>query len=433
MNGKIKLQYLRIFLYGGEEKMKEKSYMLAVPTAVGFDLDQIHKRLQETKKFQLLDMNMKEDGILCFTIEYQNTTRLFEIYPAIFEIPLLYRSQHLFPDIDLTKLEQVTEGLAVEMFFGENALMDYHLQLQVIDVLLPDKLAVLDDSSEKILSGKWVALAAASNIPPAPRYLYTVQAVSSEEGSIWLHTHGLNRCGLSELEILNSSKEMYQTHYTIIETMANRMLELDHPLALKEAFYLAQLADDIHMVTTLVSWEEAVLHYDENMLGAKADRENGHNGNTSAIFVYSSQEAYENKQYMPVMIYDEILKVNPVYYVSLSETNRMKTLAAERLSYLKYAVNHLKVPAMVKLGIPIDSEFGMNENEEKEHIWFELLEITDERIQAKLTQKPYFVSGLHKGDIGEYTLSHITDWFVIVSEKKITPDDVYLFEIFTNN
>ena len=127
------------------------------------------------------------------------------------------------------------------------------------------------------------------------------------------------------------------------------------------------------------------------------------------------------------------MKVNPVYYVSLSETNRMKTLAAERLSYLKYAVNHLKVPAMVKLGIPIDSEFGMNENEEKEHIWFELLEITDERIQAKLTQKPYFVSGLHKGDIGEYTLSHITDWFVIVSEKKITPDDVYLFEIFTNN
>ena len=120
------------------------------------------------------------------------------------------------------------------MMFGEDALDSYHLQLKLIHAVLPDAVAVLDDSSEKILSGHWVALAAVSSVPPAPRYIYTAQAVSGEEEIVWLHTHGLNRCGISELEVLNSTKDTYNSHYNVLETMANRLLELEEPLEPEE-------------------------------------------------------------------------------------------------------------------------------------------------------------------------------------------------------
>ena len=105
--------------------------------------------------------------------------------------------------------------------------------------MLPDALAVIDDSSEKILSGRWVALAAESEVPPAPRYLYTAQAVSGEEDCVWLHTHGLNRCGRPELEVLASTKDNYQEHYNVLETLANRILEDEEVPEFGSPYFLA--------------------------------------------------------------------------------------------------------------------------------------------------------------------------------------------------
>ncbi|MBR7147582.1 MAG: DUF4026 domain-containing protein, partial [Firmicutes bacterium] len=362
-------------------------------------------------------------GELKLNIGYRGKNYVVRMIPTEFQIPELYRIQHFFPDVDVEALQKAHEGLGVIMEFGDDPLESYHLQLKIIHAAIPKKLAVFDDSAEKILSGTWVALAAASAVAPAPRYIYTAQAVSDEEGTVWLHSHGLNRCGLPELEVLASDKDNYQSHYSILETMANRMMDLEAPLEEGEPLYLARLSQEIHLVTTHINWKHAVNYFDETMLGGACDREESHNGNTSVIFAYPTQESFEEGHLSSIQVYDELLKNNPVYLVSVKETERMKALAQERLDYVKKAYEDPENKILLKIGL------------NGEHIWFELMQILPEpgdegeEFLAQLTQDPYEIQGLKAGDMGEYRWEQVTDWAIYTPERRLSADDVYLLEL----
>nr|WP_315020594.1 DUF4026 domain-containing protein [uncultured Aminipila sp.] len=409
--------------------MREKSYMMAVPEKDQdlMDLEGMLNRLSQVKGIQVISKNM-DSNIMKLDLIVEEEQYQIEIYPTGFELPEMYRIQHFFPDVDIEALQQAETGLAVEMIYGEDALSSYHAQLRIIHALLPDKLAIFDDSSEKILSGQWAALAASSKTPPAPRYIYTVQAVSGDDDIVWLHSHGLDRCGLPELEILDSSKSVYQSHYSVIEIMANRMLEFEEPLESMEPLFLAHMTKEISLISTLVPWDQAIEHYDDHMLGGKIDREESHNGHTSAIFVYPTYEDYQEGKYAPISIYDEYLQDNPLYMVTTKETERMKALAAERLEYMKRAFDCKDNHILVKLGLEVDDEYKTEDNF-REHIWFELLDIKEDSLTAKLTQEPYYIENLHEGYTGDYALGEITDWMIYTPERRITPDDIYLMEV----
>lgn len=409
--------------------MDKTSYMLAIPAAKEelLDPEALQRQLREDGRLQILTERMDEEAIK-LELVYNDTLYHARIYPCGFELPELYRVQHFFPDVDVNRLETLTGGLAVELSFTEDALASYHLQLIMISAMFPDVLAVLDDSAEKILSGHWVRLAASSNVPPAPRYLYTVQAVSDEGTEVWLHTHGLNRCGLTELEILDSSQEHCQNHYSVIETMANRLLELDRELEMREPLYIARLKEDAILVATLLPWQEAVSLYDSSLLGSASDRVEGHDTDTSCIFVYPTEEDYEKGRIAPVSIFDDLLGENLMYMVTSGETDRMKALAIERIDYVKNSAGKEGKTVLVKLGLDVDEECRTEENS-REHIWFELLEIDDLRLKARLTQEPYYISGLHEGYEGEYPIDRITDWLIFAEGRRMSPDDAYLMNL----
>lgn len=409
---------------------QELSYMMAVPSSTDElnDINGMLNRLRALPDVKITSQSFEETAI-ALEVEYGSATIPVLIYPDTFELPELFRVQHLFPDVDIALLQQAEAGLLVEMLFGDNPLVSYHLQLKLLHALIPDAVAVLDFSSEKILSGRWVAMAAESQVPPAPRYIYTAQAVSGDEGDVvWLHTHGLNRCGRPELEILNSNKETYNTQYTILETMANRLLEMDELLAPGEPFYLARLTQDVHLVITLIPWQDAIKRYEPDMLGGASDRESGHNGQTCVVFVYRSQEAIDNGNYEPVSIYDNILEGNPLYMFTNSETDRMKALALERFDYVRRMAEDPDITILVKLGLVPDDEYRSDDNF-REHIWFELLSLSGDEMTAKLTQEPYYVSGLHTDDIGTYSLYQLTDWIIFTPEGRFSPDDAYILDL----
>lgn len=408
---------------------KEKSYMLAIPKNQEdiSDIESILKRLHTTKDFKLLNTQMN-DGVLGIKVKYKNEEYDINIYPENYEVPDLFKTQHLFSDIDIELIEKSNLGICVEMMFSDDYLDSYHLQLKVINSLLSEIVGIFDYSSEKILSGKWAKLTSESNVPPAPRYIYTTQAVIDDDNTVWLHTHGLNRCGITELEILNSNKEMYNTHYSIIETLANRLIEMEDMLEEKEPFYIARLSEEVYLVVTLVSWQEAVNNYDYDFLGGQRDREEGHNENTSVIYVYRSQDDCDNENYEHLSIYDELLEGNPIYMITTSETNRMKALATERINYLKASSKNNQNNILVKIGLTIDEEYQTDTNT-KEHIWFELKSFDNDKITGELTQEPYYVSNLHTGDIKDFSLEDMTDWLIFTPEKRITPDEVYLLEM----
>ena len=408
---------------------KTKSQMLVIP-AGGNDLKNpeiLVKRLYEAEDFRVESAEAGEE-CLQVTVICGEESFSMEMYPTGFSIPELYRCQHFFPDIDIEAIQKLEYGLAVEMVFGVNALSSYHLQLKLIHAMLPDALAVIDDSSEKILSGRWVALAAESEVPPAPRYLYTAQAVSGEEDCVWLHTHGLNRCGRPELEVLASTKDNYQEHYNVLETLANRILEDEEVPEFGSPYFLAYVAEGMPLVVTLIDWEEAVELYEPDMLGGKRDRKDGHDRDTCVVFVYPSQESADKGEFYPLDIYDKFMKENPVFMISNEETDRMRAQAVERISYLFDAAADQDNHILVKIGLPVDEEHKTQDNE-REHIWFELLEVSGDRFQAKLTQEPYYIKDMLEGFVGEYGPEDVTDWLIYTPEGRISPDDVYRLSV----
>lgn len=410
---------------------KTRSQMLAIP-ADGSDIERpqlLVRRLQEAEGFRVESVE-PEDNVVKLTIVCEEERFSVEMYPTDFGIPELYRCQHFFPDIDIETIQKIEYGLAVEMKFGKNALLSYHLQLKLIHAMLPDALAVIDDSSEKILSGRWVALAAASKVPPAPRYLYTAQAVSDAEGEgcVWLHTHGLNRCGRPELEVLDSNKENYQEHYNVLETLANRLLEDEEIPEFGSPYFLAYVAEGMPLVVTLIDWAEAVELYEPDMLGGKKDRQESHNGDTCVIFVYPSRESADEGKFYPLDIYDKLMKDNPVFMISNEETARMRAQAVERISYLLEASQNRENHLLVKLGLCVDEEYRTQDNE-REHIWFEVLEVSGDRFTAKLTQEPYYIKGIHEGYTAQFGPEDVTDWLIYTPEGRISPDDVYRLSV----
>ncbi|MDE7267339.1 MAG: DUF4026 domain-containing protein [Lachnospiraceae bacterium] len=341
------------------------------------------------------------------------------------EIPEMFRIQHFFRDIDIEAIQRQKRGLVVEMLFNERILDSYHTQLKLIHEMMPDCLAVLDASSEKVLSGKWVALAAESNVPPSPRYIFTVQAVSNDDDEVWLHSHGLNRCGLCELEVLNSTKDTYDAHYNIIETMAKRLIEKGELLSEKEPIYLAMVTNEIPLIAVAVDWKEALKKYPSGILGGAGDRKEGHNRNTDVIFCYATPEDYDKKRYSEVSVFDEYLSENPIYMLSNQETERMKKLAAERLEYMLKMFGRENIHILLKVGLEVDEEFK-EEGNSFEHIWFELKKKESDTFEAELTQEPYYVKDLHEGAVMTFPYSQITDWIIFTQDGRVTPDDVYL-------
>lgn len=352
------------------------------------------------------------------------------MYPEDFHMPEMFRQQHFFRDIDMEELISKEAGLLVEMEFGEDFGKSYHLQLRILNTIFPDAIGVIDYSAEKVLSGVWVALAAKSNITPAPRYLFTVQAVSGEEDDVWLHTHGLNRCGLMEVEVIGSKKETCQDHFHILEATAVRLIDEPWSFSEDDAINVAYLSNGMPLMVTWVPWQDAVKNVSEDTLGGINDRkeENGHAGYTGAIYMYLTPEDMENGQYSHIDEVDDLLCDNPMIMITNKETERMKMQAIERIDYLKRAVNEGCDAALIKVGLHVDEEHRTKTNE-FEHIWFELNELGKDTFMATLTQEPYYVAGLHEGAVMEIPYTDITDWIIFTEGGRIVPDEVYLMEL----
>lgn len=411
--------------------MNKMSYMIAIPQCVEdiIDIDRIIHRIENSGFTELID-DAAED-----TLRIKVTSDIEEYEASIsstdFEIPPMYRKQHFFTDIDLESIQNNRLGVMIAMEFGDDSLNSYHTQLKIIETIVPNVVAVLDINAEKIISGNWVRLAVKSSVPPSPKYIYTIQAILGDGDGVWLHTHGLNRCGLPEIEILDSSKELYHCHSSVITTMASRMLELDEPLEEKEPIYLAMMTDIIPLYAALVDWREYVerSNYKKDHLGGLNDRKNSHNKDTMVICCFPTPKELEAKEPLPLFHFDELFaEGNPLFMISSVETARMKALAAERVDYIRRFSNKPNTTVLVKIGLTVDEEF-QNEANEHEHIWFELLSIDKDTLTGRLTQNPYYVKGMSEGSIGTYSFDQITDWVILTNDRQYTPDDCYLLEL----
>ena len=435
---------------------EKRSYMFAVlrkEQEVLLDKKYIVERIKKLpiKVFQR-ENPAKEEAE--FSIEYDGSTYEVDIYPS--KMMKEYKGsgvnrRQYFSDEEKFEIDRSEFMIAVVVTFnqGEHYKSLYFQLKLLVAVADDDLLAVVDESGEQIFSGKYIMLAAKSNVMPPPSMLYNIQAVSNsindnpEDDEVWLHTHGLARCHLPELEILNSNRKYVHCHCNLLNVVASRLLETGANIEVTAPICTAYLSDDRYLVTTIVPWTEVIKDYSPKMLGGIEDRINGHNTFSCVIFVYPDKLAYDNDECHDINIYNDLLADDPMYFLSVEETNRMRELALERVNFMRNIGEKHPEYVHLKLGLNIDKgkKRGVqkqNEKEyllfvlqrlqnEKEHLWFVLQRFIDEnKIEAKLMNEPYYIKNLHEGDIAVYTISQITDWEIITPEYRIKPDDIYL-------
>lgn len=409
--------------------IKSTSYMMAVPRNPldVLDRDQVLARLLTAEDFTAKGIEIEEEtGNAVFAVQYHDQDFSVKIHVEDYEIPKLYTINHNFTEENIKVMEESELGLLVELDFLEDALESFHLQLKVLACLVPEMAGVIDFSAEKILSSVWVSMAAQSKVPPAPSYLFSVQAVSDEGGKVWLHTHGLNRCGFVELEILESDTDNYRDHAVVLEAMASQAVCEGGMPDEREAVYLASLPNGNAIVAAWLYWKDALVYYKNDILGGYEDRMDGHDGETGVIYAFPSPEDYEQGHMVPVPELTEEFFENPLMMISDGETNRMRELARERVIYLKLGMQKPGAVAIVKMRLDVDEDKKEQAGTESEHIWFEVLKLYDDRLDLKLTQEPYYVDGIHEGSEMTLGMDRLTDWIVYTEDGTITPDSAYL-------
>ncbi|OJU54231.1 MAG: hypothetical protein BGN96_16795 [Bacteroidales bacterium 45-6] len=335
--------------------------------------------------------------------------------------------------------------LDTSVYFSSDPLASFHFQLKVMDAIVADASLVIDSMSYRLLSAKWLKLAAASSVPPSPEYLFTIHAVYDEDKSnggkrqYWLHTHGLHRCGTVELEILNFDDGADQMN-TLISMSVKKFLS-DPPLE-KEKFTIGY--DGLGINLAWLRWEEALKEMPDSVLGGLNDRKGEGNvhAEPSGILL-----GVEDGEFVSPQIYNSAISENPIFYITTEETNRMSALAKERFPYFERAFDYeLKKKEkrpffknlfakqrndgeewsfLVKMGLYV----GRGEAEdEREHLWFEVQAIGKGNVDGKLLNQPYWIDGLNEGDVKSYSLSLLTDWVIYSPDNTYTPDSSYLLD-----
>lgn len=400
---------------------EEFSYMMVVPSDATEELlEGIIDRVSALDEIKVLESHpLTDESSGRIKLIYQEEEFEVGFYPSGFSVPDFYLNKnYYFTEKEKEDLKNAKASLTMFMKFNENSKKSYHLQLKLAVAMIPDMLGVMDESAEKMLPTTWVKMTANSKVLPSANDLYNVQAVSNDKGEIWLHTHGLCRCGLTELEILNSDQENYNNHYNLISTFASYLL--DKRENFEGSAYIGILVNRQPVVATYLSWTKGISEYENLDLGGLEDRKEGHNSKTSIIFLYKSEEDEENNVLTKVSEFNNLWGENPIFFISDEETNRMKSLAMERFDYVKKEFKNKDNHIIIKIGLPVDNDNNL------EHIWFALLEFEGDKFKAKLLQEPYDVKDIHEGDERTFTKEDVTDWIIYTPSFSVSPGSAYL-------
>ncbi|MCI8621283.1 MAG: DUF4026 domain-containing protein [Clostridia bacterium] len=400
---------------------EKESYMLIVPEEFTKELlESVPERVAGIEGVKIVQKcNYTEKEPEKIILNYEDEEYEVGYYPSKFTVPEMYINQNYhFTEEEIEKLKNSQMALTIYMKFNKNAYKSYHLQLKLALAMVPDLIGVMDESAEKMLPTSWVKMTANSKVLPRATDLFIVQAVSDDKGEVWLHTHGLCRCGITELEILQSDKENYNNHYNLITTFASYLI--DKKEEYKDSAYIGFLSNKQPIVVTYVPWTKGLNEYKKLNLGGVKDRESGHNSKTGIVFLYKSEEDEKEKKFTKVSEFDKLWGDNPVFFISDEETKRMKDFAMEKFDLVREEAKNKENKIIIKIGLPVDDDDNF------EHIWFELMEVEGEKFKAKLLQEPYNVANIHEGDERWFTVKDVTDWIIYTKNFTISPRNSYL-------
>jgi uncharacterized protein YegJ (DUF2314 family) len=317
---------------------------------------------------------------------------------------------------------------------------DYIALMRLLAGACPDIPAVLDSMTRQwFLRSELDVLFLADDPAATEEVLWRVHAAGHSErldvdGSVWLYTIGLWRCGKPELEIL----EVPGRHISAAATLLNGIAALAVNGPLPNPDVVGVVGENLRVAFR--PWQDAIAYLNPDSLGSLADRQaaeepgamNPLMGVRAVICDAEPKGAFRKIWSWPERALAQLEDDRAAIYLTERSTEQLSRqarqtwpefatafAAAERS--IRDAVRHgdsISPPAfLVKAPFshPADSTGS------REHLWFEVRRLTGDAAEAKLLNKPQIATQLDEGSVVTIERGRVSDWRVLLKSGAFGP------------
>lgn len=245
--------------------------------------------------------------------------------------------------------------------------------------------------------------------------LYVTHAVRNENGTIWVHTHGLAELGGFDIDLINPSQDGLDMINMLIRSLAFSIVEgalvIDEP-----EFQIAYPNGRIRMVPA----GEFDASVDRRFAGVR-EADPDHIENRAVVCEPKRKKGLMGlgkPRVEPCRFLQRPIADNTIFALSKTATQIMANRAKETyplLVELMGEFDSLQLPVLAKVACRTDS------GNSHEHIWFEVHSADVNGIDATCINQPYEVSGLKQGDRGRYGFGQLTEWQMQTPIGSISP------------
>ena len=336
------------------------------------------------------------------------------------------------------------------MLHPSDPLTDYIALMRLVSGALADVPAVLDVNTQQ-----WHArerLAERYGPPgaePPSMVLWVIHQVGPDEEpdatshhdgqSLWLHTHGLWRCGRPELEMLEVPSEHASAASLLINAMAEMMLEIALP-APGESFEVGA-----GLRVAMQPWGALVPSLDAHVSGSMKDRggelEMMHTGVRAVICAERSVHGVngEPRWTCPREILGQLERDEATLYGTTRATERQSRLA--RSTWPELAIAFASLPQSRLAGDDPPALFvikaGFTDDERpdagREHLWFRVIRFSGDRAEGQLLNRPLIMIHMVQGARVWIDRNAVSDWSVMTDSGQFGPSEAAAMQRMIDN
>jgi hypothetical protein len=289
------------------------------------------------------------------------------------------------------------------------ALSDFQTQLRMVEaVSVPGLVAVYDDNALVVRPGKQVRELVRSSVPPRPATLYAIHEMEGKSG-MWLHTHGLVRLGMPEVELLGLNPSDVQEGYDLIDAVVDVIFGGGEP----DSDGAVTVGED--MEVRLMAFKDAMSVLPPDVVASRTEHDVEEEDHRDPRIVILSRERNDTPHDLL-----ERLRNDAVLFKSREETDRQRSLALERFGIFGqlFAIRRNEGWRFhAKLGFSREGDPRV-----REHVWFEVRELKPGQIRGVCLNEPVDGLPFHEGDEGWFKVDLITDWLVVSPEGNFDPE-----------
>lgn len=300
---------------------------------------------------------------------------------------------------------------------GKDAVADWGMILRTIGWSWPGTPAIHDvELSRWVMREEIVEpLLANESLEPALESLWWVSASQRESGSpAWLKTSGLNRLGLPELEFLEVPVSLVPTAAHLLDELAARIAEDGPPPP------GTRMAVGPELELRAFPPREVLSVLPQDTPGQLSDREP--DAPPSIVFTGPEKIGVTRPTWPPATrVLQRLADETCVVYRATRSTKRRAHLA--RQTWDELGMIHAKMTRLdVKALVAVKAAFGPESA--REHCWLRVEALQGNCASGVLDSDAHMVPGLNEGDIHQVNRDEISDWCVVLEEKRFDPENV---------